>query len=264
MTTAEALLTREDHQHFLSDIACPEKVVALLRRGDGRVVINADDIVALSPAMENAPDFEVGQQVYKKTKAAADSARQAAFEYLLSSPPEDPVAPVLFTVAGPGSGKSSVTNTVTHAEFILDAVHGEPGVLPGRIQMALDSGRTVHVVFVGREPGEAMEGNIERALYAKRMADGEGLARSHVSAAHCFLKAIYRFGRDERVLFQAYLNRTDEPLTEILPPTRIEPPDLDKTIRRVNAVIDEIAAQGSTRKCAGIPEAVIRAARGLS
>lgn len=192
---------------YLGRLDDPRDVIELSRRADGMVVINADDLVAKSPAMQATlsiadPDwrFLAGQKVHSALKSIADRARHAAFEHLIRLPGN---GDVVLTVGGPGSGKSSFANHLEAAEFIVDAVHAESVLLGNRIQALLDAGRVVQVVLLERAPGEAMVRNVLRALTVNRLVQWDRLASSHFHAREAFRAVQRRFAGNPRVFLEA-------------------------------------------------------------
>ena len=148
--------------------------------------------------------------MHDQLKADADRARVRTFEYLLQQPGR---GEAIFTVGGPGSGKKDVYNSVRRAEFVFDSVHADAKVLGDRIQAVLDSGRTAQVTLIVRDPGEAMSGNLSRALKEARVASAEGLARSHSEARAAFKAVSERFGGNPKVRLQALDSSTLQEIT---------------------------------------------------
>jgi hypothetical protein len=234
---ASAKVVEAQQRKYDADLTNPAKVVEMARRPDGLVVLNADDLVGGSPAMKQAKaitdpnrSFQQGQKVYDELKPAADRARQAAFDYLLKQPAK---GDVVFTIGGPGSGKSTFINKVKDADFVLDAVHAQPGLLGDRIQQALDSGRQVRAIFILRDPGEAMRGNLQRALVEKRMATAEGLAQSHAGARREFAAVAERFAGNPNVDIVSVESGS-------LKEAPVPPLSVDEARQKAHSVVDAI------------------------
>lgn len=247
---------------YLEQLKDPAKVVELSRNKYGIPVLNADKYVQLSPAMKSA-SVEDGQAVQDGMKAAADKARQTAFDYLVARPPSGS-KDVLFTMGGPGSGKSEFTKGEDDAEFVVDSVHGDTVVLGDRIQKVLDSGRMAEVVFVARDPADAMRGNLERALVEKRAASARGLVAAHVEARSALKAIAKRFAGDSGVRVRVVNSVTGDPFYDI-PLSDLPDLDLDRETKRAQGIVDAIASGKDEEWTGGkLPDAVAALARGNS
>jgi hypothetical protein len=121
----------------------------------------------------------------------------------------------LFTGGGTGAGKTTsifydgqIRTLFREASVIFDGNFNSLKSSKGKIDLALDKGCQVVVVFVHRHPVAAyMKGVIPRALEQGRTVPIDGHLRMHKDAIRTFLKA-YRYYADNQNVSFVVLNNT--------------------------------------------------------
>ena len=255
----EALLQSEAQLRYLESLKDAAQVAVLSRKADGPIVISADDLVALSPAMQAARP-EDGQEVYIALKPVADAARERVFQYLLRQPHEEG-STVVFTAGGPGSGKSTFGRGLSSAEFVYDSIFGNVSTAAGMIRAVLSTGRIVRVILIVRNPSEAMRGNLARALTEKRVASAVGMSEAHVASRAAFQALRLEFAGSSTVLFFAVESTGRDFRT--MRPKDVPKLEFDETLRRVEHTLHGIVEGTDPAWSYGkLPEYVAAAARG--
>ena len=169
---------------------------------------NAREIV--SP--EYAASREGRTQWSRATQKPAGALADHLFEQALRRP--DPAKPrvVLMTAGGTGAGKTTVLSgnpEFSDAQFVYDSNLGSKQSSVRKIEAAEAAGNQVEVVFVHRDPIEALTGGVlPRAMTEGRIVDLEAHARMYRDSAENFGYLIRRFFSDPNVRFKAIDNST--------------------------------------------------------
>lgn len=237
----------------------PSKAVEASTRSNGNIVLSADHFVGETEAMQKASPEE-GLDVHKALKPIADEVRQQAFEYLLRQSPKGN-GHVVFTAGGPGSGKSTFAAD-QESEFIFDSMMSVLEEGRTRIQQVLESRRTVEVLFIVRDPAEAMRAGLARALDEKRVASADRMAEVHAQVRDCIKRLVKHFAGDDRVFFNVYENRTGEEPRSITI-DEVGNLNLEETKKATNGVVEAIASGNDPEWPHGpLPPRILAAARG--
>lgn len=189
----------------------PEKAIAAYRKQFGNN-INVDNARELSK--DYAPDGPGLNDDRNRAARAMHSdaveeparalANAAYLQVLKETPAND--APVVFTAGGAGSGKStSIANVGTAqsclstADLIYDTTLSDANSALEKIKAALKSGRKVCIVFVYRDPVDAFEGALLRAMKEGRTLSLDAFARTHQSAPEVLLALYEQYKGNKRV-----------------------------------------------------------------
>ena len=118
-------------------------------------------------ARELSPEYRADRSLAPKVHEAASAFTQRAFEQRMAEAPDGGL--VLFMAGGGGAGKSSAEDLLSadmdRANTILDGTLSSYDKAAKNIQLALDNNQSVRIVYVYREPGEAMRnGVLTRAM----------------------------------------------------------------------------------------------------
>lgn len=230
------LLDSPEHREYLHGLSAPERLVELSTTAAGLVIVNADELVGQSPAMQ-AASLEDGMAVYLSVKPAANSARRRLLDHLLTKPARHGL--VLLTAGGPGSGKSTHCRSVKDVDFVYDSIMWSFDEALEIIGSILASHRRVAFMFVARDPSHAMRANISRAMFAKRLADIIGFTKAHVYARQTFHALRAHFAQATGIGFQPIWNLPDGHTKELLS-TSLPLLDLDQLTDQMNGLVDDI------------------------
>lgn len=101
--------------------------------------------------------------------------------------PEKPM--VVFTAGGAGSGKTTsikalrkVGQVVDEAQIVYDTTLSNEQLSQEQIRMALDAGKSVKIVYVYRDPIQAFDGALKRAMAVGRTVTIKGFLNTHMGA----------------------------------------------------------------------------------
>lgn len=173
----------------------------------GRVV-NTDTVRELSP--DYLKDRAQSSSVHEP---ASWFTKQLYSDKLKKQPPEGQTPTALFTAGGTGAGKSSGALESSPADIIYDSNMNTLESSRQRIQQALDSGRRAEVLYVYRDPVDALvNGALPRAMRQEakfgtgRTVPIEEHLATHVGSRETILKLLQEFKDDPRVQFMAMDN----------------------------------------------------------
>lgn len=167
---------------------------------------NAREIVSPEYAASREGRMLWSGATQKPAAALADH----LFEQALQHP--DPAKPrvVLMTAGGTGAGKTTVVSgnpEFSDAQFVYDSNLGSKQSSVRKIESAKTAGNQVEVVFVHRDPIEALTGGVlPRAMTEGRIVDLEAHARMHRDSAENFGYLARRYSSDLNVRFKAIDN----------------------------------------------------------
>lgn len=167
---------------------------------------NARELV--SP--EYAASREARTQLTRATRKPAAALSDHLFdEALKNSDPNKPLV-VIMTAGGTGAGKTSVlrgNSDLADAQFVYDSNLSSKKSSVAKIESARAAGNRVQVLFVKREPVEALTGGVlPRAMEEGRVVDLEAHARTHRDAAVNFGYLIRKYANYPDVRFTAFDN----------------------------------------------------------
>jgi hypothetical protein len=167
---------------------------------------NAREIV--SP--EYAASKEGRTRWSRATQKPAGALAEHLFEQALQHP--DPARPrvVLMTAGGTGAGKTTVLSgnpEFSDAQFVFDSNLGSKQSSVRKIESAKAAGNQVVVVFVHRDPIEALTGGVlPRAMAEGRVVGLEAHARMYRDSAENLGYLMRRFSSDPNVRFKVIDN----------------------------------------------------------
>lgn len=233
-----------------SDPGALAREYAALPDSKGGTVLNTDT------ARELAPEYLADRTRSADVHEAASDTIKTLYEMKLAEPtPEgfDPV--VLFTAGGTGAGKTSAVQSVGDAfgrpEIVYDTNMNTLASAVDKIDQALAAGRDVDIVYVYRDPVEALTGGaIPRAQrQAERFGTGrtvplEEHARTHEGVGPTMEALAARYAGDDRVQIRAIDNsrgKGKQRLVELADLPRQE----DNSLReRLSQALEEARAAG--------------------
>jgi hypothetical protein len=194
-------------------------MVSAMRRGP--LVISADDMRDLFPAYAASKGSRSihSQSVHEAVSAMAAELYRRALEV------DDPRGnnTVLFTAGGVASGKTTAIRTIDAvkreamaAQIIYDGTMRSHEKSLRRINMALDAGKLVGIVYVFAPIEKSAVWLVSRAVKSGRVVQADAAGRSHWQAQHTFLKLIEEFEGNDAVSFRLIDKSTDE--SKLVPP----------------------------------------------
>jgi N12 class adenine-specific DNA methylase/predicted RNA methylase/energy-coupling factor transporter ATP-binding protein EcfA2 len=194
-----------------------DDMVALYRKRHGNV-IDADKAKLLSEDYAKSSENQItyNRAVHRTSSALAG----AVYRTMVKEPPPEGKEPEVTFVTGPtGAGKSTLSNTPAFAEALQDSQIVVDGPLTNltnaqqRIQMALDHGKRVHIVYVHRDPVEAWTKGVQQRQGHRPPLDYH--ITSHVNGLST-IKDLARIYADEpRVNVEYVRNAEGEPISVI-------------------------------------------------
>lgn len=172
-------------------------------------------VMSTDVARELSPDYIADRTKSAETHEAASSFIKALWKEKLSDKP-GPEASVVFTAGGTGAGKTTAlqdAHGIKFADIVYDTnLNGYKSSLQ-KIQQALDSGRNVQVMYVYRDPVDAMRnGALKRAeRQAKEFGTGRTVPisahiESHVESLTTMRQLAEHFKDDPRFTITTYDN----------------------------------------------------------
>lgn len=211
---AEPVLTPDQalRQRLNGDPAQLFADYAALQDSKGGRVLNTDTARELSP--EYLADRTRSADVHE----AASAAVKAMYEAKLAEPtPEGFDRSVLFTAGGTGAGKSTAIDGMemagSHPELIYDTNMNTLASADRKVQQALDAGRDVQILYVYRDPVEALTGGaLPRAeRQAKKFGSGRTVPLTEHAKTHTGVRPVMealaeKYKDDPRVDIRAYDN----------------------------------------------------------
>jgi hypothetical protein len=191
-------LANEPDQLFAEYAALPDSM--------GGVVLNTDVARELSP--HYLADRTRSADVHEP---ASETIKQLYAKKLAEPTPEgmDPV--VMFTAGGTGAGKSRSLSTETQSaglrpEIVYDTNMNTYASAEKKVQQALDAGRQVRILYVYRDPVDALvNGALPRAeRQALKYGTGRTVplsehARTHIGVRDVMERLAEKYAGDERV-----------------------------------------------------------------
>ena len=221
-----------------------------LRGTEGGKIINTDLFRELSD------DYSATKESRARLSSAvhepASALTKAYYRQQLAEPPVQ--GQVVFTAGGSGAGKSAGIHEVQEvkekSDIIYDTNMNTFSSAKDKIDMALDSGRRVTIVYTARDPVVAMtEGVLKRAENPKSLSYGrtvpiKEIVRTHVGAAETIKKLREHYANDARIDF-IYVDNTggkeDVKLSDETLPDKL---NFDNLESRLNEALDNAYREG--------------------
>jgi heavy metal sensor kinase len=167
---------------------------------------NAREIVSPEYAASN----EARTQWSRATQKPAAALSDCLFEQALQHPDPEKPRVVVMTAGGTGAGKTTALRAnpdLSDAQAIYDSNLSSKKSSVARIEAAKAAGNQVEILFVHRDPVEALTGGVlPRAMDEGRIVDLEAHARMYRDAAENFGYLVRRYSRDPEVRFRAFDN----------------------------------------------------------
>ena len=167
---------------------------------------NAREIVSA----EYAESIEARTRWSRATQKPAGALSDYLFDEALRNPDPDKPLAVVFTAGGTGAGKTTALAAdpeLRDAQFIYDSNLGSKKSSVQKIDAARAAGNEVHVLFVHRDPVEALTGGVlPRAMSEGRVVDLDAHARMYRDAAENFAYLMRKYSGEPNVCFQAFDN----------------------------------------------------------
>jgi hypothetical protein len=160
-------------------------------------------------ARELSPDYRADRSLAPKVHEAASAFTQRAFEQRMAEAPDGGL--VLFMAGGGGAGKSSAEDLLSadmdRANTILDGTLSSYDKAAKNIQLALDNNQSVRIVYVYREPVEAMRnGVLTRAMKRGRTVTIDAVVKGHAGSSEVVRKLQDAFGDNPNFLIKVIDN----------------------------------------------------------
>lgn len=186
---------------------------AKLKDTDGGKVLNVDTARELSP--DYLADRTRSAAVHEP---ASDFIKQLYAKKLAEAPKEGEAPLVLFTAGGAGAGKSTAVETALGplaktAQVVYDTNMNNLASSVKKIEQALAAGKDVNIVYVYRDPREALRaGALPRAMRQEakfgtgRTVPLEAFLDTHVGSREVVTQLAERYADDPRVDIQAIDN----------------------------------------------------------
>ncbi|CAB4159591.1 Zeta toxin domain containing protein [uncultured Caudovirales phage] len=148
-------------------------------------------------ARELSAEYRANRSLAPKVHEAASAFTQRAFEQRMAEAPDGGL--VLFMAGGGGAGKSSAEDLLSadmdRANTILDGTLSSYDKAARNIQLALDNNQSVRIVYVYREPVEAMRnGVLTRAMKRGRTVTIDAVVKGHAGSSEVVRKLQTTFG----------------------------------------------------------------------
>ena len=161
-----------------------------------------------------APEYAVSSEARTKWSRATQKPAAALSDYLFDEALKhpDPGKPrlVLMTAGGTGAGKTTALRAnpeLSDAQFIYDSNLSSKKSSVARVEAAKAAGNRVKVLFVHRDPVEALTGGVlPRAMNEGRIVDLEAHARMYRDSAENFGYLVRKYSGDPEVRFTAFDN----------------------------------------------------------
>lgn len=150
-------------------------------------------------ARELSAEYRADRSLAPKVHEAASAFTQRAFEQRMAEAPNGGL--VLFMAGGGGAGKSSAENLLSadmdRANTILDGTLSTYDKAAKNVQLALDNNQSVRIVYVYREPVEAMRnGVLTRAMKRGRTVTIDAVVKGHAGSSEVVRKLQTTFGNN--------------------------------------------------------------------
>jgi hypothetical protein len=166
---------------------------------------NAREIVS----KEYAESLESRTRWSRATQKPAGALSDHLFEEALRNPTPENARLVVFTAGGTGAGKTTALRyaELRDIQFVYDSNLGSKRSGVQKIEAAKAAGNRVRVLFVNRDPVEALTGGVlPRAMEEGRVVDLEAHARMYRDAAENFGYLMRRYAGDPEITFVAIDN----------------------------------------------------------
>jgi hypothetical protein len=165
-------------------------------------------------ARELAPEYRTDRTVSAAVHEPASALVKEMYARKLAEAPGPGELPVvLFSAGGTGAGKTTglalagIGETGELPQIIYDANMNSLSSATWKIEQALAAGRAVRVVYVYRNPVEALtRGALPRAMRMGRTVPLEEHARTHAGAGEVIQKLAARYANDSRIHFDLFDN----------------------------------------------------------
>jgi hypothetical protein len=178
---------------------------------EGGRVLNTDTARELAP--EYLADRTRSADVHE---AASETVKRLYAKKLAEPTPEGMHPTVLFTAGGTGAGKSTAVRGLEMdrpPEIVYDTNMNTYTSAERKVQQALDAGRDVSILYVYRDPVEALTGGALPRAERQRAELGTGRtvplsehARTHLGVRDVIERLAEKYKGDDRVHIQAYDN----------------------------------------------------------
>lgn len=219
---------------------------AALKDSEGGKVLNTDTARELSP--DYAKDKESRSALAPEVHEPASSlVKQMYAEKLAEAPKPGENPEVMFTAGGTGAGKTSGINSIPalkkmrdQSQIVYDTNMNTVDSARGKIQAALDAGKTAHIVYVYRDPVEAFaNGTLPRAERMGRTVPIAEQARTHAGSYDTINQLRQEFAADPRVKFTAVDNSAGRGKQAVVPFEKLEGKRYNVGVEDLRPVVED-------------------------
>lgn len=232
-----ARLNADPDQVFAEYAARPES--------EGGRVLNTDTARELAP--EYISDRTRSADVHE---AASETVKRLYAKKLAEPTPEGLHPTVLFTAGGTGAGKSTairgLSADIPSPEIVYDTNMNTYASAEKKVEQALDAGRKVSILYVYRDPVEALTGGALPRAERQRAEFGTGRtvplsehARTHLGVRDVIERLAEKYKGDERVQIQAYDNSRGRDAGRLADLADLPRPEENGLHERLKAALDE-------------------------
>ncbi|HEV2349279.1 MAG TPA: zeta toxin family protein [Terriglobia bacterium] len=190
----------------------PEKAVEAYRKQFGKKV-NVDNARELSkdyaphgPDVNDDTNREHRTMYSDAVQEPSRALAKAVYLQMLKEPASNDPPVVVFTAGGAASGKTTsiakngaIQSILNSAQIVYDTTMSESKTSLEKIDQALNSGKSVCIVFVYRDPVESFLSALQRAMDEGRTLSLGAFVETHESAPEVLLRIADQYKDDKRV-----------------------------------------------------------------
>lgn len=207
-------------------------------------------ILSTDLARDLSPDYAGSKDARSLNAQAVHEPASALIKELyarkLAAPSANGLNMVTFTAGGTGVGKTTgiertpVTHEITDAsDIVYDTNMNNYPSAKEKVDMALEKGKQVNIIYVGREPVESMvNGVIPRAMRQGRTVPLTEHARTHRSSADAIGRLLQDYDGNDKVQFIFIDNSRGKSQSEVATPALLKAYSFDNLEQRLKEALD--------------------------
>ncbi len=206
LTPEMAMVQNRFGRALEADAEAAIKAYERLDATDGGKILNTD------LARELSPDYAASLESRARYAAAVHEPASALVKEIytrkLAEPDENGLNMVTFTAGGTGAGKTGAIAGTPLAskisqvsQIVYDTNMNTFSSSVDKIDQAIAAGKQVNILWVGRDPVEALQGAIKRAIKIGRTVPISEHAKTHIGAASTVERLMEHYQGNDRVQF---------------------------------------------------------------